>query len=186
MPNAQTSQSRQLVPAELAAILLQTIYTSSPQEDQVVNHLILSLEHRTDTIKTELVFLRAFAVDMAIATVLGNNQERHILLDSLYVQWALATGQGHGAALETWHDSLAYYRQLVSNAAPNTTGLGSQLGQAYAQRCQVPIDTATDLILFGASIFQALFTGIVELLEAANVHWSPADADADADAENLY
>jgi hypothetical protein len=153
---------------ELAAILMETVCGPNASEQEAIEELAEFLSLNLERLQTELLFLRAFAVDFGTAMTLGDSQEKCSILSRYYQHWE-RVGAGAGEdVLTDLHERLQYYSEIIGSPS-GAGGLGGQVGTAFASLCQDGGEGGEDLAMFGGSMFAALFEEVCELFTGIDI-----------------
>ena len=155
-------------PVEIAAVLMDVVCHPADREDSAMSTLADHLELEAGQLRSELLYLKAFAVDFAVALALGECPEKSELLDHYYGHWEHIAGQSDDGVLDDLHDRVSYYSAAATSLQETASGLESQVGQAFADRFGTT-DRAEDLTLVGGQMFAALFAEVTDLFHAVSI-----------------
>lgn len=152
---------RQATPVELAAVLMDAVCRTTVQEKDSIEQLALTLDANAGRIVSELMYLRAFAVDLALEVELGDDSGRDYIMGHYSSHWARIDDQVPGTVTEL-SEHLDRYREAVRHPAGQGR-LGESVGAMFADRCRVE-SGRSDLALFGAAMFTSLYDEVARLL----------------------
>jgi hypothetical protein len=119
-------------------------------------------------LRSELLYLKAFAVDFAVSLSLGECPERNEILDLYYGHWEHIASQSDAGVLDDLHDRVSYYSDAATSLQDTAHGLNGQVGQAFADRFGAA-DRVEDLTLVGGEMFGALFAEVTDLFHSVNI-----------------
>ena len=151
-------------PVEIAAVLMDAVCHPADREDSAMSTLADHLELEPGQLRSELLYLKAFAVALA----LGECPEKSELLDHYYGHWEHIAGQSDAGILDDLHDRVSYYSEAATSLQDTASGLDRQAGQAFADRFGTA-DRVEDLTLVGGQMFAALFAEVTDLFHAVNI-----------------
>ena len=134
-------------------------------------------------LQSELMFLRAFAVDFAIALTLGQSPEQQAVLARINSHWERLDREVGADLLEDLQDRLALYGEAVGSEVSDSTGLSGLVGSVFAQ-CVPGKHQGEDLSLLGGSMFAAFFAEIVNLFEEVEIVLIPGEDEEEGFAAN--
>ena len=149
---------RQVTTSQLSRLLLQTVIEPGEGEAQAVDALSGPLGVTPEQIEVELLYTRAFAVELALQVGLGDRDMEDQLRDE-YVASLRQTDEG---AWEMMQERLETYRAFTEQA-DGTTGLAGTMGGCFAAIFEQGPLTA-NLAHLGGRLFTALFDEICQLL----------------------
>jgi hypothetical protein len=161
-------ERREASPVEIGVLLMDGVCTPSAQEQDALSELAIHLGVELERIQTELLYLRAFAVDFAMALALGESPAKEAVTAHYYSHWDLVAREAGEAVLEDLQARLQVYAQAVDDLSPNPAGLRGQVGQVFADHCQAG-EQSPDLALLGGAMFAALFEEIADLFNTVDI-----------------
>ena len=138
------------------------------REDSALATLADHLCLEPGQLRSELLYLKAFAVDFAVAMALGECPEKSEILDHYYGHWERIAEQSDAGVLDDLHERVSYYSKAATSLQDAAHGLHSQVGQAFADRFDAA-DQFENLILVGGQMFAALFAEVTDLFHAVNI-----------------
>lgn len=159
----------QTTPEALAALLMDAACKTSAQERQALEQLGGLLAIDPGLVQAELMFLRTFAVDMAVATALGPDPERTALMELFYQYWERIAQEVEFGLVEDLEAHLQYYTEALEQSLGAGRGLGDEVGQAFAARFATAGDGAAELALLGGRMFGTLYEEVADLLEQVEI-----------------
>lgn len=168
------STRRQATPVELAALLVEAVCVPDSSEEDAVEELAQFAEVPASAVLSELMFVRAFAVEFGAETTLGDSEEKRAIFERYYQHWEMLADKTDGNLLEDLQERLEYYTDAV-HLPSQVSGLTGQIGVAFAARCHSDPQGREDLAMLGGSLFAALFEEIAELLQSIEI--LPYDPD---------
>jgi hypothetical protein len=172
------SNTRQATPIELAALMMDAVCTPSEQEEDALRELAAHLRVPLATLQTELLFLRAFAVDFAASVSLADAPEKTAVVDQYNGHWGRIGNEAGEAVLEDLEVRLTSYAEAAADTSPNPDGLRGRVGGQFAAHCTALNDgasntstaeTGADLAFLGGSMFAALFEEMADLFETVDI-----------------
>ncbi len=169
------STKRQATPVELAALLMEAVCVAGSSEQEAVEEMAQIVEVPAQEMLSELMFLRAFAVEFGAEMALGDSEEKRAIFERYYRHWEMVADTTDGNLIEDLHERLEYYTNAVHAPASEVSGLTGQIGVAFAEHCRVHDEGREDLAMLGGSLFAALFDEIAELLQSIEI--LPYDSD---------
>lgn len=177
-PQPPPPRKKQATPVELAALLVDTVCVPGSGEREALRELAELLGLESGSMESELMFLRAFAVDFATDMTLGDAPERWAITERFYKHWEMISDQVDAGVFEDLQDRISYYTDAVHSESDGPSGLMAQVGLAFAERCGVVEEGGEDLAMLGGSMFVALFEEISDLLSGIDIvlYDPPADA----------
>jgi hypothetical protein len=170
------STRRQATAVELAALLMEAVCVTGSSEEEAVEEMAQIVGVPAQQMLSELMFLRAFAVEFGADLALGDCEEKRAIFERYYDHWEMVAGKTDGNLVEDLHESQEYYTNAVHSPTSEVSGLTGPVGVAFAARCRAQDDGREDLAMFGGSLFAALFDEIAELLQSIEILPSP-DSD---------
>ena len=138
------------------------------REESALSTLADHLSLEPGQLQSELLYLKAFAVDFAVALALGECAEKSEILDNYYGHWEHVAGQSDAGVLDDLHDRVSYYADAAAALHDSAHGLNGQVGQAFADRFGAA-DRVEDLTLVGGQMFAALFAEVTDLFHSVNI-----------------
>lgn len=163
---------------ELAALLVDTVCVPGSGEQEALGELAGFLGVERGSMESELMFLRAFAVDFATVMALGDAPERLAITERFYHHWETISEQVDASVFDDLQDRLSYYTEAIHSDGAGA-GLTAQIGLAFAERCNAGEEEegSEDLAMLGGSMFVALFEEVSDLLNGIDIvlYDSPAD-----------
>lgn len=171
------SNRKQATPGELAALMMDAVCTPSEQEEDALRELARHLQVPLETIQTELLYLRAFAVDFAAALSLTDSPEKTAVVDQYNGHWGRIGKEAGEAVLDDLERHLTAYAEAVADSAPNPDGLRGLVGGLFAANCAesgaIPAEpggeTGQDLSYLGGAMFAALFDEMADLFGSVDI-----------------
>lgn len=159
---------------ELAAVLMDAICTPAEREREALEELTRHLGMDVEQVQSELVFLRAFAVDLALATALGPDTGRDALQRHLHQNWQrLESDTGHSLA-DDLNARCQMYASIASGSQSHPDGLRGAVGQVFAHCCNAG-ERGADIALLGGAMFAAFHEETYQLFDAIDLVVSPED-----------
>ena len=156
---------KQITPPELGALLVNVACAQSEREETAVKELATHLGVELNPLQQELIFLRAFAVELSLATALGPGAEKEEVLAYYYRNWERLAADG--SILEQLRQRLEYYGDVIEAQQRHAGGLGAAVGAAFAQLGSA--EAADGLKALGESMFGGVFAELTELFEQVDV-----------------
>ena len=169
------SSRRQATPVELAALLMEAVCVPSSSEQEAVEEMAHYLQIPAPAMLSELMFLRAFAIEFGADMALGDSEERREIFERYYRHWDMLADKTDGDLIEDLQERLEYYSDAIHSPSSEVSGLTGQIGMAFAARCRTEVEGREDLAMLGGSMFAALFDEIAELLQSIDI--LPYDSD---------
>ncbi len=167
--NESPPRKKQATPVELAALLMETVRRPSGAEESALRELAEYLGVGLQSMQSELMFLRAFAVDFATGIALGDSAEKQAILERYYQHWEIMDNEAESDVLDQLQDRLQLYFDAIDSPESGPAGLGSQVGLAFATRCDETGEWREDLAMLGGSMFAALFDEVTDLLQEVEI-----------------
>ena len=156
----------------LAGALSDAICVLSETEERALRELSRTLGVDWARLQSELVFLRASAVDLAAVTALGDGPLCDDLRQGIRDRWQRLAGRS-GVDFEGEIDErTAPYGQVVSDPQKTSGSLRDAVGFVFSQCC-TDGDPNADLAHLGGAMFAALYDEVYQLLEAIDL--APTD-----------
>jgi hypothetical protein len=162
---------RQVTTSQLSHLLLQTVIEPGAGEAQAVHALSEPLGVTPEELQVELLYTRAFAVELALQVGLGGSDVEDRLRD----EYVASLRQVDEDAWEMMQERLETYRAFTEQAE-GTTGLAGTMGGCFAAIFEQGPLTA-DLAHLGGRLFTALFDEISQLLTQIDLIDSEAESD---------
>ena len=154
---------------ELAALLVDTVCVPGSGEQEALGELAGFLGVERGSMESELMFLRAFAVDFAVLLALGDSPAKDQILSRYYEHWERIDAEVEGT-LAILEERLQDYAAIIGDIEPGTGGLARQLGIALAARCGVKDNPdAGELMIFGGRLFAALYEEVTAMLTEVEI-----------------
>ena len=114
---------------------METVCVSGASEQPALEELAEYLGTPLGRMQSELLFLRAFAVDFALNMSLGDGPARWAIAEQYYRHWeTVAEGAGEDT-MDGLEEHLNYYTEVVNTSHIGAAGLTEQVGMAFATRC---------------------------------------------------
>lgn len=158
---------------ELAALLMDAVCAPASQEEDALRQLTAQLRVDLSRTRSELMFLRAFAVDFAASMALGAGPEHQAIQECYYQHWERLDHQVGGGLLTDLKARLEYYTEVLDQPGREPTGLKGMMGRAFA-RCCGDGPAGQELAFLGGEMFGAVFDEIADLLQDVEIVFSPA------------
>jgi len=159
---------KEATPIELAALLMDVVCTPSEPEQAPLRELATHLQVDLGRIQSELMFLRAFAVDFATTMTLGYGPEQKTILERYYQHWERVGQEVGSDLLVDLQARLQVYTETVGSPEMNPAGLKGLLGQTFARCCQAG-EAEAELAVLGGAMFGALFEEVTDLLQSVDI-----------------
>ena len=159
---------KEATPVELSALLMDAVCTPSERERVALGELAGHLGVELGQLQSELMFLRAFALDFAIGLALGEGPEQRAILVHLHQHWERLDKDIGAGLLQDLEHRFALYGEEVGSSGGDSTGLSGLVGRVFARCCQSE-SQGEDLALLGGSMFSAFFAEIADLFEEIEV-----------------
>jgi len=169
------STKRQATPVELAALLMEAVCVAGSSEQEAVEEMAQIVEVPAQAMFSELMFLRAFAVEFGAEMALGDSEEKRAIFERYYQHWEMVGDKTDSNLMDDLQERLEYYTNAVHAPTSEVSGLTGQIGVAFAARCRAQDEGREDLAMFGGSLFAAMFDEIAELLQGIEI--LPYDSD---------
>ena len=159
---------REATPIEIAALLMDAVCTPEEREQTALGELAAHLQIDLDQMQSELLFLRAFAVDFATAMALGQAPERQAILERYYLHWEQIDQEAGGGLLTDLQARLQLYTETVGSHERTPAGLKGLVGRTFARCCERD-EVEEELTVLGGEMFGALFEEVVDLLQEVDI-----------------
>ena len=173
------SNRKQATPIELAALMMDAVCTPSEQEEDALRELAAHLRVPLATLQTELLFLRAFAVDFAVAVSLPDSPEKTAVADQYNGHWGRIGKEAGEGVLDDLEVRLTAYEEAVADTSPNPDGLRGLVGGQFAANfaglendgpnAGPARETGQDLAFLGGAMFAALFDEMADLFATVDL-----------------
>ena len=170
---------REATPIEIASLLMDAVCTRAEREQAALAELVVHLGVDLGHLQSELMFLRAFAVDFAMVMTVGQTPESRAILMRIHQHWERLDREVDAGLLEDLQDRLALYGKEVGTMAGDKGGLSGQVGRAFAQCCRGG-ERGEDLALLGGSMFGAFFEEIANIFDELDVVLTPGEEGEDS------
>ena len=171
-------RKKNATPIEIGALLMETVCVSGASEQPALEELAEYLGTPLGRMQSELLFLRAFAVDFALNMSLGDGPARWAIAEQYYRHWEMvAEGTGHDT-IEGLEERLNFYTEVINTSHIGAAGLTEQVGMAFASRClstgadedgDSQSGSSVDLAMLGGSMFVALFDEVSDMLTQVEI-----------------
>ena len=171
-------RKKNATPIEIGALLMETVCVSGASEQPALEELAEYLGTPLGRMQSELLFLRAFAVDFALNMSLGDGPARWAIAEQYYRHWeTVAEGAGEDT-MDGLEEHLNYYTEVVNTSHIGAAGLTEQVGMAFATRCMPAVSgedgephsgNSADLAMLGGSMFVALFDEVSDMLTQVEI-----------------
>ncbi len=170
-------------PIEIAVLLMDAVCTPSEQEHGALRQLATHLEVDLQRLQAELLYLRAFAVDFAMALALGGSSEREAVATRYYRHWDRIAQEAGEDVLEDLQGRLESYSRVIDDSGSSQDPLRDQIGRAFALRCQAEKQDQ-ELALLGGAMFAAFFDEVTDLFHTVDIVLYEEDREGGA-ADNV-
>ena len=165
---------QQATPGELAVLMVETVCVSASGEREALQELADFLQVERSRVESELMFLRAFAVDFATTMALGDSPERMAISALFYEHWEAVSDQAGTVVLDDLQDRIGYYTEVIHAPEDVYQGLAGQVGAAFAACCRAGGDGTEEegqeeAAMLGGSMFAALFDEVSEMLSGLDI-----------------
>ena len=161
-------QRKDASPIEIAALLVDVVCNPAEREENALSNLAEHLSLQPERMRREVMYLRAFAVDFAVAMALGESPEKAEILDHYYGHWERVASQSDGGIFNELHHRVHYYSEMAVTDPDSLQGLDGQIGNAFAT-CFNQSDNIEDLVLVGGQMFAALFAEVTDLFHTVDI-----------------
>ncbi len=155
--------------AQLSSLLLQTVTEPGDGERPATDALASQMHISSSQIQLELLHARAFAVDLALETGLGDSSTQLQLKE----RYTASLQNADEEAWELLHERLQTYHAFAEQADAST-GLTGAIGGCFAALFE-PGPLTPDLAHLGGRLFSALFDEISELLVQVEIVETDSD-----------
>jgi len=159
---------KQATSIELAALLMDAVCAPATQEEEALRQLTVQLRVDLGRTRSELMFLRAFAVDFATSMTLGAGPERQAIQERYLQHWERLDREVGGGLLADLRARLEYYTEALDQPGREPTGLKGMMGRAFA-RCCGDGPAVQELAFLGGEMFGAVFDEIAGLLQDVEI-----------------
>lgn len=164
----------QATPIELAAVLMDAICVPAERERAALEELTSHLGMDLGQVQSELMFLRAFAVDLAASTTLGQGPSCEILRRHLQQSWQRLEGEVGAGLADDLQERFEVYAHITSGPQSHPAGLRGAVGQVFAHCCNAG-EQGGDMALLGGAMFAAFYEEVCQLFDAVDLVTSPGD-----------
>lgn len=144
---------------------MDAICLPAEREQDALRALTGALGVELGQVQSELMFLRAYAADLAFATALADESARLDLQTRLYRHWQRLESDAEMGLSEDLQDRLALYAQAAGGQQKGFGSLRDAVGSAFA-RCCADGDINADLAYLGGAMFAAFYDEVCGFLEA--------------------
>ena len=162
---ADRQEKKKTTPDELAVLLMEAACQTAAPEREALARLAEFVEIDLDRLLAELMFLRVFAVELAVSVGLGHSSARGALMERFYGHWERAAQESETDLVEALRARLEYYGEAVGEEAAGS--LGDSLGRAFAA-C-FGAEAAQELALLGGRMFGAFYEEVAQALAAVEI-----------------
>lgn len=172
--DSKKPHKKQATPIEIGALLMEAVCIPASSEEPALADLAENLGTMRGRMKTELLLLRAFAVDFALDMSLGDSPARWAIAEQYYGHWEHIGEKIDAETIDSLEERLKFYTEVVSSSHVDSAGLTEQVGMAFAARCissdvngleeLSEADERVELAMLGGSMFVALFDECSDLL----------------------
>jgi hypothetical protein len=166
------TDKKQASSIELAALLMDAVCAPASQEEEALRQLAAQLRVDLSRTRSELMFLRAFAVDFATSMALGAGPERQAIQERCYQHWERLDREVGGGLLTDLKARLEYYTEVLDQPGREPTGLKGMMGRAFAHCCGDG-PAVQELAFLGGEMFGAVFDEIAGLLQDVEIVFRP-------------
>ena len=167
-------RKKQATPIEIGALLMEAVCIPASSEEPALAELAENLGTTRDRMKTELLLLRAFAVDFALDMSLGDSPARWAIAEQYYGHWEHIEERIDTETIDGLEERLKFYTEVVNSSHMDSTSLTEQVGMTFAACCisndvngqeeLSDADEPVELAMLGGSMFVALFDECSDLL----------------------
>ncbi len=119
---------------ELAALLVDTVCLPGSGEQEALRELAEFLGVERESMESELMFLRAFAVDFATVMALGDAPERLAITERFYHHWETISEQVDASVFDDMQDRLSYYTEAIHSDGAGAGLLRRSPGRLWSCR----------------------------------------------------
>ena len=171
-------RKKNATPIEIGALLMETVCVSGASEQPALEELAEHLGTPLGRMQSELLFLRAFAVDFALNMSLGDGPARWAIGEQYYRHWETVAEGAGGDSMEGLEEHINFYTEVVNSSYIGAGGLTEQVGMAFASRCLPAAadddgdsqpGNSMDLAMLGGSMFVALFDEVSDMLTQVEI-----------------
>jgi len=155
-------------PIEIAALLMDAVCTPTDAEQDALRELASHLRVDLERMQSELMFLRAFAVDFATSMTLGQSREREEILGRYYQHWEGIDREVGGGLMTDLQSHLQLYTENLDSSEESVADLQELIGGIFARCCDAA-EAEGELVLLGGAMFGALFAEIADLLREVDI-----------------
>ena len=170
---------REATPVEIAALLMNAVCTPAEREQAALAELAEQVGVDLGHLQSELMLLRAFAVDFAMAMTLGQTLVRRAIFMRIYQHWERLDREVGAGLLEDLQDRLVLYSEAIGTVVGDKAGLSGLIGRAFAQCCAGG-ERGGDLALLGGSMFGAFFEEIADFFDDLDVVLAPGEGEEES------
>ena len=165
---------KEATPIEVAALMMDAVCTPSDREEEALRELAAHLQVPLETIQSELLYLRAFAVDFATSVTMPESPEKNAVVERYNGHWGLIGKEAGEGVLEDLELRLRAYAEAVSSSAPNPEGLRGLVGKVFARICAAAVNlpghaSGEELAFLGGAMFAALFDEMADLFDSVDI-----------------
>ena len=165
---------KEATPIEVAALMMDAVCTPSDREEDALRELAAHLQVPLETIQSELLYLRAFAVDFATSVTMPESPEKKAVVERYNGHWGLIGKEAGEGVLEDLELRLRAYAEAVSASSPNPEGLRGLVGKVFAQICTADVNlpgraSGEELGFLGGAMFAALFDEMADLFDNVDI-----------------
>ena len=166
---------REATAVELAALLMDIVVRSTPPEEEAVRRLGELAQTDAGRMRSELLFLRDFAVGLALEVELGGDERQAEVVAHYSRHWSGLDAEVAGASAERAQRTAAY--AAAAHDPASRAALPERAGRTYASLCGVAAASASsEVARFGGALFSCLYEEVCRLLDEVTIR--PADAPA--------
>lgn len=162
------SNRKEASPIEIAALLMDAVCTPTDAEQDALRELATHLQVDLERMQSELMFLRAFAVDFATSMTLGQSRAREEILSRYYQHWERIDREVGGGLTTDLQSRLQLYTENLDSSEGSAADLQGLIGGIFA-RCCGAAEAEGELVLLGGAMFGALFAEIADLLQEVDI-----------------
>ncbi len=167
-------------PIELAALLMDAVCGQDDKERDSLQELAGHLKIETDLMQSELLFLRAFAVEFALAVALGEVPEKTELLSHYYYHWDRLANEIGPDIQRDLQQRMELYSEAVNAVQAGGEDLRYAMGQIFAGLLGSE-EAQADLTHLGGSMFGALSAEIMDLVTEVDIILLDAEEGVEED-----
>ena len=162
------TEQTQASPIEMAALLMDAVCAPTDREEEALVELVQHLQVPVNRIQSELLYLRAFAVDFAAVVGLAESREKEAILTHYQGHWELIGREAGSEVLSELSDRMSAYSEAIGDAAPNPEGLRGCIGSVFSQLCSTE-DRGEDLAILGGAMFAGIFEEVADLFSTVDI-----------------